>query len=150
MIKLRSLLRSKRGDVGIGFIGSAFLLLFVFTVLIAGLIYIMKYYSASYVCRRVVRDIEIAGEYDESAIRTLVDDLGGNIFDDLSITMAEATYLTGGDYTGRRCIQLQDSFRIKLTASYKIKIFQLNDHTSAVITLPIVVSLAGRSERYWK
>jgi len=48
------------------------MLVLTFAVLVSAMIYIMQYYNASYMCRRVVRSIEITGVYDEAETRNIV------------------------------------------------------------------------------
>ena len=74
-VKIRRFLRQKKGDSAVEFVMTAAMLILIFATLVSAMIYVTQYYSASYICRRAVRTIEIAGEYDENAIRTLADEL---------------------------------------------------------------------------
>jgi hypothetical protein len=93
-MKLHGYLRSKKGDSAVEFIMTAAMLVLVFAMLISAMIYVTQYYSASYICRRVVRTIETTGEYDEATVLALADDLGGDALDDLNIQV-DATYCSG-------------------------------------------------------
>jgi Flp pilus assembly protein TadG len=140
--KLRGYLRQKKGSSAVEFIATAAMLILVFAVLVSAMVYVTEYYSASYICRRVVRTIEVSGEYDENVVRSLADELGGDALDELSITV-------DADYCGNNRIQLRDEFRVQLDASYTINILMLGDGPLK-IKLPIHVGLSGRSEVFWK
>lgn len=141
-IKIRRFLRQKKGDSAVEFVMTAAMLILIFATLVSAMIYVTRYYSASYICRRAVRTIEIAGEYDENAIRTLADELGGDALEDMEISV-DATYCRG------RRIQLRDEFTLRLRAKYCINIIRFGD-TPVSIELPIQIRLSGRSEVYWK
>lgn len=140
--KIRSLLRQKKGDEAVSFLLTTAMLVFVFVTLISAMIYIMHYYDASYICRRVVRSIEITGVYDETETRGIVDDMAGSGFEDIDVQV-DAAYFSG------RKIQLRQTFNVTLTTSYKITILELGENPITV-DLPIRVKVAGMSEVYWK
>lgn len=140
--KFRSLLRQKKGDEAVSFLMTTAMLVFIFAVLVSALIYIMQYYNASYICRRVVRSIEITGVYDETATRNLVDDMASTDLDSIDIQV-DTVYFSGNK------IQLRQTFSTTLTANYKITVFQLGANP-VEFTLPIKVKVAGMSEVYWK
>ncbi len=140
--KIRGLLRQKKGDEAVSFLLTTAMLVFVFVTLISAMIYIMHYYDASYICRRVVRSIEITGVYDETETRGIVDDMAGSGFEDIDVQV-DAAYFSG------RKIQLRQTFNVTLTTSYKITILELGENPITV-DLPIRVKVAGMSEVYWK
>lgn len=135
-------LRERKGNSAVEFIFTTAMLILIFAVLVSALVYVTQFYSASYIARRVVRTIEITGEYDEQAIRTLADGLGGTALEDLSITV-DATYFKD------RKIQLRDEFTVHLDAVNRINILVMGDDPVSV-DLPIEIDLSGRSEVYWK
>ena len=100
-MNLRGYLRDKKGNSAVEFIFTSAMLILVFAVLVSALVYVTQFYSASYICRRVVRTIEVTGEYDEHAIRTLADELSGDALEDLDITVDAANW-------GGNKIQLRD------------------------------------------
>ena len=118
------------------------MLILTFAILVSALIYVTQYYNASYICRRVVRTIEVTGEYDERTVNSLANDLGGRAMDDLAIQV-EAHYVRD------RKIQLRDEFKVSLRANYTISILQFGGR-SVQIRLPITIRLSGRSEVFWK
>jgi hypothetical protein len=140
--KIRGLLRQKKGDEAVSFLLTTAMLVFVFVTLISAMIYIMHYYDASYICRRVVRSIEITGLYDETETSSIVDDMAGSGFEDIDV-LVDAVYFSG------RKIQLRQTFSVTLTASYKITILELGENPITV-DLPIRVKVSGMSEVYWK
>ena len=135
-------LRERKGNSAVEFIFTTAMLILIFAVLVSALVYVTQFYSASYIARRVVRTIEITGEYDEQAIRTLADGLGGTALEDLSITV-DATYFKD------RKIQLRDEFTVHLDAVNRINILVMGDDPVS-LDLPIEIDLSGRSEVYWK
>lgn len=140
--KIRRLLRQKKGDEAVQFLLTTALLVFIFATLVSALIYIMQYYNASYVCRRVVRSIEIAGQYDEAETMSIVSELTGTAMEDPDVQV-EAEYLSGSK------IQLRETFSVTFVSSYKITILELGENP-LVITLPIRVKVAGMSEVFWR
>ena len=140
--KLSKVLRDRKGDAAIEFIMVTAMLILVFSVLVTALVYVTQVYSASYITRRVVRQIETTGEYNEHTVQSLVKELGGDALSGVKIKV-EAGYCSG------KKIQLRDGFSVTLTANYPVRIVQFG---SSVISLdlPIQIRLAGRSEVYWK
>jgi len=140
--KVRYLLRQKKGDEAVSFLMTTAMLVLIFAVLVSAMIYIMQYYNASYICRRVVRSIEITGVYDETETMNLIDNLSGSGMEDVDVQV-DAVY-----YSGKK-IQLRQTFNVTLTGSYKILILELGVNPITV-DLPIKVKVAGMSEVYWK
>ena len=118
--KVRGLLRQKKGDEAVSFLLTTAMLVLIFAVLVSALIYIMQYYNASYICRRVVRSIEITGVYDETETRDLMNNLAGSGLENIDVQV-DAVYFSGNK------IQLRQTFSVTLTSSYKITIIQLGD-----------------------
>ena len=135
-------LRERKGNSAVEFIFTTAMLILIFAVLVSALVYVTQFYSASYIARRVVRTIEITGEYDEQEIRTLADGLGGTALEELNITV-DATYFKD------RKIQLRDEFTVHLDAVNRINILVMGDDPVS-LDLPIEIDLSGRSEVYWK
>ena len=135
-------LRERKGNSAVEFIFTTAMLILIFAVLVSALVYVTQFYSASYIARRVVRTIEITGEYDEQEIRTLADGLGGTALEELNITV-DATYFKD------RKIQLRDEFTVHLDAVNRINILVMGDDPVS-LDLPIEIDRSGRSEVYWK
>jgi len=140
--KIRSLLRQKEGDEAVSFLLTTAMLVLIFVTLISAMIYIMQYYNASYLCRRVVRSIEITGVYDEAETHNIIDQMKNSDLEDIDVQV-DAAYFSG------RKIQLRQTFSVTLTASYKITVLELGANP-IVMNLPIRVKVAGMSEVYWK
>ena len=141
-MKLRGYLSDRKGNSAVEFIFTTAMLILIFAVLISALVYVTQFYSASYICRRVVRTIEVTGEYNEHEVQSLADELGGAALEDLDISVA-ASYFRG------RKIQLRDEFTVQLRAVHKINIFMMGG-SPVSIDLPIEIKLSGRSEVFWK
>ena len=140
--KVRGLLRQNEGDEAVSFLLTTAMLVFIFATLVSAMIYIMQYYNASYICRRVVRSIEIAGQYDEAETMNIVSSMAGAGLEDIDVQVDAV-------YVGGRKIQLRQTFSVTLTTGYEITILELGENP-IVITLPIKVKVAGMSEVYWK
>jgi hypothetical protein len=140
--KIRSLLRQKKGDEAVSFLLTTAMLVLIFVTLISAMIYIMQYYDASYLCRRVVRSIEITGVYDETKTHDIINQMKNSDMEDIDVQV-DAAYFSG------RKIQLRQTFSVTLTASYKITILELGENP-IVMNLPIRVKVAGMSEVFWK
>ena len=140
--RIRSLLRQKKGDEAVSFLLTTAMLVFIFATLVSGMIYIMQYYNASYMCRRVVRSIEISGQYDEAETKNIVDQIKSSDLEDIGVQV-DAVYFSG------KKIQLRQTFSVTLTTSYRITILELGENP-IVLDLPIKVKVAGMSEVYWK
>jgi hypothetical protein len=140
--KLRSLLRRKNGDSAVEFIMTSAVLILVFAMLVSALVYVIQYYNASFICRKVVRSIEVSGQYNAAEVNNLVDDLGGDALTNLRVSVS-ASYFSG------RKIQLRNSFTVTLTATYRIAILRFGS-SPLYLNLPIKVRLAGMSEVYWR
>lgn len=136
--KIRGLLRQKKGDEAVSFLLTTAMLVLIFVTLISAMIYIMQYYDASYLCRRVVRSIEITGVYDETETRDIIDRMKNSDLEDIDVQV-DAAYFSG------KKIQLRQTFSVTLTASYKITILELGENP-IVMNLPIRVKVAGMSE----
>lgn len=140
--RIRSLLRQKKGDEAVSFLLTTAMLVLIFATLVSGMIYIMQYYNASYMCRRVVRSIEISGQYDEAETKNIVDQIKSSDLEDIGVQV-DAVYFSG------KKIQLRQTFSVTLTTSYRITILELGENP-IVLNLPIRVKVAGMSEVYWK
>ena len=141
--RIRARLRQKNGDAAVDLIMTVAMLILIFAVLVTALIYITEYYTASYICRRVVRTIEISGEYKEREINDLVKSLSGNNLERISITV------TAPYQRGSKRIQLRDEFTVRFSAQYPIQILMLGSRPIQ-LDLPIQLKLSGRSEVFWK
>jgi hypothetical protein len=140
--KIRYLLREKKGDEAVTFLMTTAMLILIFAVLVSAMIYIMQYYNASYMCRRVVRSIEISGLYDETETADMIAGMSNSDMEDIDVQV-DAVY-----YSGNK-IQLRQAFSVTLTSSYRITILTLGNNPITV-DLPIRVKVAGMSEVYWR
>jgi hypothetical protein len=140
--KIQYLLRQKKGDEAVSFLLTTAMLVLIFATLVSAMIYIMQYYNVSYMCRRVVRSIEVAGKYDEAETKSIVNDMINSGLEDINVQV-EAVYFNGNK------LQLRQTFNVTLTSNYKITILELGKKP-VTVDLPIKVKVAGMSEVYWK
>lgn len=140
--RLRCLLREKKGDEAVSFLLTTAMLVLIFAVLVSAMVYIVQYYNASYMCRRVVRSIEITGVYDEAEARNMVAQMESSGLEGVNVQV-DAVYHSG------KKIQLRQPFSVTLTGSYRLTILTLGENPIA-LALPITVKVAGMSEVYWR
>ncbi len=142
MQKLKRLIKDKRGSDSIEFLTTSAMMIAVVAMLICTMAYVAQYYNANYVCRRVVRSIEVTGQYDAPTALSLIDTLAGSGLEDITLDV-DAVYFEGNK------IQLKNTFTTTLTANYTIKLMTFGG-TDVNFKLPIKVKLKGMSEVYWK
>ncbi|MBQ4427817.1 MAG: DUF4320 family protein [Oscillospiraceae bacterium] len=139
----RALYGDKRGEAAVEFIAATAMLILIFAVLLGALCYVTAFYNASFTLRRVVRAIEIAGEYNEESIDSLAEGLAGGL-SGLKVSVPSAEYISG-----TRHIQLNKGFTVSLEAKYPVCLDFMGS-APVSLDLPIKISMRGRSERYWK
>ncbi len=83
--KIKGLLRDKKGDEAVSFLLTTAMLVLIFLALISSMIYIMQYYNASYLCRRVVRSIEVTGLYDETETMDIISGMSNDNLEDIDV-----------------------------------------------------------------
>ena len=133
--------RDIKGSEAVTFLMTIAMLLLIFVTLMTSLVYVFQYFNTSYLCRRVVRSIEISGKYDITETETLLNELAGtNHAVDIDV---DATYFN------QNKIQLRQTFSVLLTTTYPVKIWQ-GGNSPLVINLPIEVKVMGMSEVYWR
>lgn len=140
--RFKALMHSKKGAEAVSFLMTTGMLIFVCVTLISSMVYIVQYYNVNYICRRVVRSIEATGQYDEQAVSHITEEMRGEDLVDVRVQV-DAPYFDG------RKIQLRDTFRVTLTASYRITIMTFGGEPVSV-ALPIKSRVAGMSEVFWK
>lgn len=140
--KVRKILRRKDGSSAVEFIFTSAVLILVFAMLVSALVYVMAYYNAAFITRKVVRNIEVTGQYNSAEAYNIAHDMGGDTFEDMQINVTAS-------YFQSRKIQLRDGFTVKLRAYYTIPIMRFGASTQ-YLRLPINVELQGMSEVYWK
>ena len=142
MRRLRQLLKDKRGGEAVSFILTTCMLLCIFTTIITAFAYVSQCYNASYLCRRITRDIEVCGQYKQTEVEQLLNEVQNDELQNLHVEV-DASYLT------EKKIQLRQPFSVELTGEYKVKLGQVGSDTLE-IRLPIKCSVSGMSEVYWK
>lgn len=104
------------------------------------------YLNLNYACRRVVREIEIAGQVslDTTALFNQLKD-NTNIGDGATMTV-NASYFNAAD----RKIQLRNTFDVTCSTSYRFDVFTPLGFEPVGFTIPMTVRLTGMSEKFWK
>lgn len=140
---MKRILHDKRGmGEAVSFLAASALLLLIFVSLFYGLVYVMNTYNASYMCRKITRQVEITGVYDDTVATDLLNEMDNGNLSNLEVS-CDASYFSDNK------IQLRDSFSIAVSADYQMPIARFGD-TPITITLPITVEVVGLSEVFWK
>ena len=118
----------------------------VFFLTVIGIYHVFtQYIETNYLCRRVVRAVEVGGSYN-SEIHTLFNDLRSELT--LPSATMEITNVTYFDST--RKIQLRERFTITVHSTYNITIFSPTFSPPLQIPVTLTSTLSGMSEVYWK
>ena len=103
------------------------------------------YLNLNYAARRVVREIEISGKVSTDTY---------DLFDDLKThtNIGGATMSVTASYfdVADKKIQLRDTFTVVCRSNYRINVFTPIGGTPVGFDIPLKISLAGMSERFWK
>lgn len=113
---------------------------------IATLIYIPPAYSykqdMDFMARKLVRVVEVTGTTDS------IDGLYAQLSEQMS--MAPTVTWDAAYISGTRNIQIRNTFTLTLKGSYEIKVFDPMFAPPAILEIPIIVTLTGVSEAYFK
>lgn len=142
-MQFKKILKSKKGAEATEMLFSCVVILCVVMVVIYIAIYLSIAYNVNYACHRVVRSIEVTGVVDSTSY-----DLAKKLSNDPNANMTvNATYYDAG--AGK--IQLRDTFTVTIKTSYSIPIFiPMLNKTPVSVKIPIVKTVMGMSEVYWK
>lgn len=140
--KVLKILRQRDGSSAVEFIFTSAVLILVFAVLVSALIYVTAFFNAAYIARRVVRNIEVTGQYDAAGAYGIAEEMGGDVFEDLRLDVS-ASYFQG------QKIQLRDHFTLGMQAYYTVPVLRFGG-SDLELKLPVRVRLQGMSEVYWK
>ncbi len=140
--KIKRLVADRRGSEAVGFLLTTLLLILIFATIILAFVYILQYYSASTLCQKIVRSIEIQGAYDETEVQRLISQAASPELEGIHLELETA-------YFKENKIQLRTPFVLRFSAGYKIKILQTGGKP-VEISLPINIRARGMSEVYWK
>jgi hypothetical protein len=103
------------------------------------------YLNLNHMCRRVVRVVELEGQIAEPVY---------DVFDRLKQQTGLSPEMTVEDvaYCDEQSqkIQLRDTFTITMAYSYAFTLFKPSFAPPVQIHIPMRVSIAGMSEKYWK
>lgn len=106
----------------------------------------MMYQNVTYICRRVVRAIEVEGAYS-SDITDLFDTLKVELdVPDAEITISNVTYF---DHSART-IQLRETFTITVSYTFQMEILNPMFTPPVTVPIPLTAKLTGMSEVYHK
>ena len=104
------------------------------------------YLNLNYTCRRVVREIEIAGQVT-SETTELFNQLKANTnIGPGAVMVVNAAYFNASE----RKIQLRNSFDVTCSTSYRFDVFMPLGMEPVGFDIPMNVRLTGMSEKFWK
>lgn len=101
------------------------------------------YLNLNFICRRVVRVVELEGQ---------VSDRADDIFYRLKLQTGISPEMDVEDveYCEDQKIQLRDTFTVAMTYKYPFTIFTPSFAPPVEIQIPMTVKITGMSEHYWK
>ena len=143
---LRSALCTSRGSAIYELIIKTIVFITLIATVISFLSVFTVYINLNYTCRRVVRSIELDGQVT-AASTDLFNQLKTRLnVGDASMTVSNVTY-----HDASKKIQLRQTFTVELRSEYDFLVFRpLFTSETVVIKIPLVCSLSGMSERFWK
>lgn len=122
----------------------------VFMTLIATAISFLSiftvYLNLNYTCRRVVREIEIAGQVTSNTTALFVQLKSNTNIGDSATMSVSAAYFNAA----QKKIQLRSTFDVTCRTSYRINVFTPLGSAPVGFDIPMAVKLTGMSEKYWK
>ncbi len=142
MRRIKKLLKDQRGSEAVSFLLTTAMLICIFATIVTAFVYVSQSYNASYLCRKITRDIEVNGAYNQSQVEKLLTQIENDDLKDLQVEV-------NTNYLADKKIQLRDSFTVRLTGSYNIHLIQIGSET-VELPLPIKVQVRGMSEVFWK
>lgn len=138
------LLKSKSGEMYYEIIVKT-LIVVVFLLTVINLYNVfIRYQNVNYVCKRVVRAIEVEGQVNGS-IDSIFNQLNTQLGLNASYQVVNVSY-----FDASRKIQLRNTFTVRVTAHYDFEILNPVFGPPVVIRIPLTVDITGLSEVYWK
>lgn len=104
------------------------------------------YLNLNYAARRVTREIEISGQVSSSTYSLFNTMKASTNIGDSAVMSVSASYFNAA----AKKIQLRNNFTVTCRTSYRINVFTPNGGTPVGFDIPLVVSLTGMSEKFWK
>ena len=139
-----ALLRSKNGEMFYEVIIKT-LIVVVFLLTVINLYNVfLKYQNVNYLCKRIVRAIEIEGQLNGN-IESVYNQINNELNLGASYTVKNVSYF---DYSNK--IQFRDTFTVEVTAGYDFQILNPLFAPPVVIHIPLKAGITGMSEVYWK
>lgn len=145
MKRICKLMKDKTGSTMIGALVGTLMCLMILLTCISVLAFFSYYNEVQYICRKMVRTIEVSGLVDEQTYL---------VFDELKAATGktDAAIIIDANYfdTENTKIQLRETFTVTVSDSYTFKIFNASPEGALAISIPIEISYTGVSEKYWK
>lgn len=139
-----SLLRSKSGEMYYEIIiKTLIVVVFLLTVINLYNVFI-RYQNINYLCKRVVRAVEIEGQVNGN-VDAVFNQVNSQLGLNASYQVVNVSY-----FDASRKIQLRDTFTVRVTASYNFEILNPLFAPPVVVSIPITVDITGLSEVFWK
>lgn len=139
-----ALLRSKDGEMFYEvIIKTLIVVVFLLTVINLYNVFI-RYQNVNYLCKRIVRAIEIEGQVNGN-VDTIFDQINNELHLNANYTVKNVSY-----FDSSQKIQLRDTFTVEVTASYDFEILNPMFAPPVVVNIPLTVHITGMSEVYWK
>ena len=145
MKRICRIMKENTGMTMVGALVATLMCIVILLTCISVLAFFSYYNEVQYICRKMVRTIEVSG---------LVDEQTYTVFEQLKDTTgkAKATMTVDATYfdTENTKIQLRNTFTVTVTDSYTFRIFNVSPDSALAVEIPIRIKYTGVSEKYWK
>lgn len=139
-------IRDKDGSDSVEMIATTSVLITFILVAFMFFTYVFEVELCASATRRVVRDVEVAGVINASAInenfKKYLD--GDNVLYNKKATVTRADLISGTNH-----IQLKHTFEIKGSCKYRIRLINPGSYEGFYIDIPINTEQRGMSEVFW-
>ena len=145
MRHLRQYLHDRRGELYVDFLVKFFLAIAVVVSLVGFFDMFMKHQHLVFVAKRLVRAVEVTGEYGDAVDRIFYD-----LRDNLKLDGADFTLTNSStSLQGHQIIQLQQQFVVEVTYPMKFHVADIGQN-QLDYEFTVAVTLSGMSEVYNK
>jgi hypothetical protein len=140
---IKKLFTDKKGSSYFDLMVKTLVVITLMLTVISFLSVFTTYLNLNFICRRVVRVVELEGQVSDRAY-------------DVFYRLKQQTGLSPEmdvedvEYCEDQKIQLRDTFTVTMTYRYPFTIFTPSFAPPLEVQIPMAVSISGMSEHYWK
>lgn len=142
-LSVKKLLTGRHGSSYFDLMVKTLVVITLMLTVISFLSVFTTYLNLNFICRRVVRVVELEGQVSDRA-----DDIFYRL--KLQTGISPEMEIEDVEYCEDQKIQLRDSFTVTMTYDYPFTIFTPSFAPPLEVKIPMRVSIGGMSEHYWK